>query len=122
MNKNKSDTIYIPVTDYFTVTNSDYYGQPLYTAIGPDNNLLYSRFYRECISENKNGEYYFTSRMHLIKIDIDNTNHNVHFINQSSVDDKQYNAIIDKSRATFPSELFKANDIHLNEIKKYIRR
>lgn len=119
----KSDTIYIPVTDYFTATNSYYYGQPLYTAIGPDNNLLYSKFYRECISESKNSEYYFASRMHLIKIDyvdIDNTSHAVYFINQSSVDEKVYNSIIDKSKATFPSEPFKVEDIGLDGVKKYI--
>ena len=119
----KSDTIYIPIAQYFLVKNSDYYDQPIYTAIGQNNNLLYSRFYKECLKQREKSTYYFTNRLHLIKIDyedIDSISNLVYFINQNSVDEKQYNQIKQISKEKFPYQMFKVDEINLNEVKKYI--
>lgn len=120
--KAKSDTLYVPIPNYFTAANSDYNGQPVYTTFGPDNNKIYGQLNNECIGRSKDGTYYFIKKRFLIKIaymDIDGASHSVYFINRRLCEKTEYDRIKSESEAVFSYNLFNLESLHLDNVIKY---
>lgn len=115
----QSDTIYVPVVDYFTASHTDINGGTIYVAYGPDNNKYFGLFYNECINKSKTGTFYFTTKLHLVKIDyvdIDGISHTTCFIKNKLAEQKQYDKIISESKAAFTYNLFDISKLQLEDV------